>query len=55
MKTTIQKLNQLKDTPYEKWNLRLKAVSINSNGMVNSGKTKCGTFFFRENNQFIQN
>lgn len=55
MNNTLDKINALKDIPYEKWGLKLKAVSINAHGKVNSGKTKEGIFFFRINNQFTQN
>jgi len=44
------KLNTLKATPFEKWpehGISLQAVSANADGIVNSGITSCGTYFFR--------
>jgi hypothetical protein len=50
-KKITQKLNQLKDIAFEQWpkhGIKLKAVSANANGLVNSGITKCGVYFFRK-------
>lgn len=41
-------LNTLLDQPFEQWPLRLKAVSANSDGRVNSGILKDGTYFYRK-------
>lgn len=43
-------LNSLKNTPIEQWpsNIRLKAVSANSSGIVNSGILSNGAHFFRK-------
>lgn len=45
------KLNTLKNIPFEQWpshGVRLQAVSANGDGIVNSGITSCGTYFFRK-------
>jgi len=52
MKTKIDsaKLNSLKDVQFEDWHkhgVKLKAVSANSNGRVNSGILKDGRCFYR--------
>ena len=44
------KLNDLKDIPFERWpeyGVVLKAVSANASGIVNSGITNKGIYFFR--------
>ena len=43
----LNRLNSLKDVPFEKWpshGIKLKAVSANADGRVNSGLT--GNFYF---------
>lgn len=47
----IDHLNSLKSIPFEQWSrlgIKLKAVSANSNGEVNSGITLTGVYFFRK-------
>ena len=46
-----QKLNSLKDIAFEQWpkhGMKLRSVSANSNGLVNSGITNSGVYFFRK-------
>jgi len=50
-KNITQKLNSLKDIASEQWpkhGIKLRAVSANANGFVNSGITKRGVYFFRK-------
>lgn len=45
------KLNQLLEVPFELWRsygLRLKAVSANADGRVNSGILSNGIYFYRK-------
>jgi len=49
----INKLNALLSVPLEQWltnGVSLRAASANSSGMVNSGITKDGTYFYRKHN-----
>ena len=55
-----QKLNSLKNIAFEQWSkhgIKLKAVSANADGLVNSGITKQGIYFFRKwegnNSEFV--
>ena len=46
-----QKLNTLKDIAFEQWHkhgIKMRAVSANANGLVNSGITSSGVYFFRK-------
>lgn len=50
-RVTIEQLRALDQVPFEKWRdtsgIRLKAVSANSHGTVNSGILLDGRYFFR--------
>ena len=51
------KLNDLKDIPFERWpeyGVVLKAVSANASGIVNSGITNKGIYFFRDKDSNFQ-
>lgn len=41
-------LRELNNVPFEKWPIKLKAVSANADGRVNSGITQSGVYFFRK-------
>lgn len=47
----IKKLNALSEVPFERWHLHgveLRAVSANSGGIVSSGITNSGVYFYRK-------
>lgn len=47
----IKKLNTLSKVPFERWpshGVKLKAVSANAGGIVNSGITSSGVYFYRK-------
>ena len=47
----LEKLNKLLNVPMEQWyenGIRTKAISANSNGIVNSGILSNGTYFYRK-------
>lgn len=52
------KLNKLLNVPFEQWyqhGIRLKAVSANADGIVNSGILKNGVYFYRKwSNDFTE-
>ena len=44
----IDELNKYLDVPFEKWPIKLSAVSANANGIVQSGILSTGQYFTRK-------